>query len=191
MPQHYIYLGECQISSQKDVKEVIQQKQVMQKAAEVVANSLMVSSMPLISSLQLKQRSGEIVYLKFLSENDVQDFTKIIVRAQQDLQGEVNVLQKNDILSDIIHKDKNEIGFMLTMDVKAVEIRIWQSTESAMRDQERAGDYQEMWLWAKVQDMKFFLVNHQYEIKLKFSLSSISIAEHLRNKEEMLINEPG
>ena len=41
------------------------------------------------------------------------------------MQGEVNVLQKNDILSDIIHKDKNEIGFMLTMDVGAVEMRIW------------------------------------------------------------------
>ena len=49
MPQHYIYLGDCQISSQKDVKEVIYQKQVIQKAVEVVANSLMVSSMPLIS----------------------------------------------------------------------------------------------------------------------------------------------
>jgi hypothetical protein len=53
-------------------------------------------------------------------------------------------------LSDIIHKDKNEIGFMLTMDVGAVEMRIWQSTESAMSDQERAGDNQEMWLCAKV-----------------------------------------
>jgi hypothetical protein len=85
-----------------------------------------------------------------LTENDVQDFTEVIVRAYQELQGEVNVLQKNDILSDIIHKDKNEIGFMLTMDVGAVEMRVWQSTESAMRDQERASDNQEMWLCAKV-----------------------------------------
>jgi hypothetical protein len=50
-----------------------------------------------------------------------------------------------------------------------------------MRDQERAGDNQEMWLCAKVQDMKFSLVKHQYELKLKFGLSSVSIAEHLRN----------
>jgi hypothetical protein len=94
-------------------------------------------------------------------------------------------------LSDIIHKDKNEIGFMLTMDVGAVEMRVWQSTESAIRDQEGAHENQEMWLCAKVQDMKFSLVKHQYELKLKFGLSSVSIAENLRNKEEMLINEPG
>ena len=84
-------------------------------------------------------------------------------------------------MSDIIHKDKNEIGFMLTMDVGAVEMRIWQSTESVIRDQERAGDNQEMWLCAKVQDMNFSLVKHQYELKLKFGLSSVSLAEHLRN----------
>ena len=41
------------------------------------------------------------------------------------MHGEVNVLQKKDILSDIIHKDKKEIGFMLTMEVGAVEARIW------------------------------------------------------------------
>lgn len=72
----------------------------------------------------------------------------------------MNVLQKNEILSDIIHKDKNEIGFMLTMDVGAVEMRIWQSTESAIRDQERPSENKEMWLCAKVQDMKFSLVKH-------------------------------
>jgi hypothetical protein len=109
------------------------------------------------------------------------------------MHGEVNVLQKKDILSDIIHKDKKEIGFMLTMEVGAVEARIWQSTESALRDQEKEmhGLQDEMWLSAKVSDFRFSLAKHQYEIKLKFVLSSVCIAEHLRIKEDMLINEPG
>jgi hypothetical protein len=66
------------------------------------------------------------------------------------MQGEVNVLQKKEIVSDIIHKDKKEVGFMLTLEVGKVEARIWKSTESALIDQELE-NLEEMWLSAKVE----------------------------------------
>jgi hypothetical protein len=38
------------------------------------------------------------------------------------------------MLSDLIHKDKLEIGFMLEMQVGKVEARIWKDNEAAIKD---------------------------------------------------------
>jgi hypothetical protein len=48
-----------------------------------------------------------------------------------------------------------------------------------------------MWLSAKVNEFRFGLEKHQYEIKLKFLLSSICISENLWLKEDIIINEHG
>ena len=44
------------------------------------------------------------------------------------------MLQKKEMVSDIIHKDKREVGFSLNMKVGNVQVRVWQSTEAAIRD---------------------------------------------------------
>ncbi len=48
-----------------------------------------------------------------------------------------------------------------------------------------------MWLKFDVDEFTFSLVIMQYEIKLGFTLSSLSINENLYLKQPILINEPG
>lgn len=48
-----------------------------------------------------------------------------------------------------------------------------------------------MWLNGVIKDLKFSLLIFQYEVKLRFSLESLKIAETLKIKEDMLLNEGG
>ena len=48
-----------------------------------------------------------------------------------------------------------------------------------------------MWLVLNVEEFTFSLINYQYEIKLGFTLSSLSIIEALKIKKAILVNEPG
>ncbi len=63
------------------------------------------------------------------------------------------------MLSDLIHKDKLEIGFMLEMQVGKVEARIWKDNEAAIKDQ-LSDRLDEMWLNAKVENLMFSLTKH-------------------------------
>lgn len=59
-----------------------------------------------------------------------------------------------------------------------------------MEDQ-LTGATNNQWLMAKVNDLSFSLHKYQYEIKLLFTLSSISISETLKVKEDVIISEQG
>lgn len=66
-----------------------------------------------------------MLYLKFNDAQESQEFMETIVKAQQDMQGEINILQKQDILSELIHKDQKELGFCMGLEVGKVELKIW------------------------------------------------------------------
>lgn len=72
--------------------------------------------------------------MRFKGPRELEDFIETMVHSQQEIQGEVNVLQKKEMISDIIHKDKLEIGFKLEMEVGKVEARVWQENDAALRD---------------------------------------------------------
>ena len=88
------------------------------------------------------------------------------------------MLQKQEIITDLIYKDQREIGLSLELDVTKVEMRIWQSFESAIEDQRKLTQ-DNQWLISQVYDLKFSMKKYQYEIKLLFSLSSIIFEETL------------
>ena len=48
-----------------------------------------------------------------------------------------------------------------------------------------------MWLKLEVEEFTFALVKMQYEIKLGFTLSELSINENIRMKQPILVNQPG
>jgi hypothetical protein len=71
----------------------------------------------------------------------------------------VNILQSKDILSDIIHKDKKEVAFKLTLDVAKVEGRIWQNCDKAVDDM-ITGRMEGVLLALRVDRFMFSLVKH-------------------------------
>jgi hypothetical protein len=93
----------------------------------------------------VKQRSGDLLYLKFNDAGESQAFSETVVTLQQDRQGEINVLKKQEILSDLIHKDQKEVGFSMTLYAGKAEVHIWPTTEKAIEDQMNH-IYKEQWL---------------------------------------------
>lgn len=77
MPHHYIYINDCQISSHIDLSEY----QAIQSKPGEFKNALLV-----------KQRNGDILYLKFTDGMLSQEFMETVVKEQQDKKGEINVL---------------------------------------------------------------------------------------------------
>ena len=60
----------------------------------------------------------------------------------------------------------------MELDVTKVELRIWQSFEKAIEDQQ-ADLYDNQWLVCQVFDLNFSMKKYQYEINILISLCSI------------------
>ncbi|CDW82625.1 ph domain containing protein [Stylonychia lemnae] len=174
MPLYYIFLSECEIVSRISEPEI---------------QTLNVDSKELKFMLLVTQKSGQKIYLKFQDNQQKDDFKqKFILKQQEMMQGQYQV-KGREAISEIIHKNPNEIGLILNFAVGNIQLKIWNQTDFIPQKNREANN--KFWLLAKISNMNLQITKYVYEVKLKFDLSSIMIEEAQDLKKVLLKNEEG